>query len=78
MHLSPTSKLGYLSFNVALTSEVISPRCLLVAVVLYVLPHRTAITVYRHSVQTQGQPVVEISLDVDRHTGIKNQTFYWD
>ena len=40
-----------------------------------VLPHRNAMpqthdTSPRHSIQTQGRPVVVLSIDVERHSGI--------
>ena len=47
-----------------------------------VLPHRNAIATDtghdippRHSVQTQGRPVIVLSIDVKRHTGIHNTHF---
>ena len=43
------------------------------------LPHRNAMLPTqdmtfqpRHSIQTQGRPVVVLSIDVERHTGIHN------
>ena len=47
-----------------------------------VLPHRKAMpqtqdtdTPSRHSIQTKGRPVVVLSIDVERHTGIHNYPF---
>ena len=73
MHLSPTSKLGYLSFNITCTGHVTPSRHTVQTwgrpvVVL-------SIDVERHTVQTWGRPVVVLSIDVEHHTGIHNYLF---
>ena len=67
-----------------LTSEVISRLCLLVAVVYFDYcaatqeAHATDTghdTSRRHSIQTQGLPVIVLSFDVECHTKIHNYPF---
>ena len=70
-----------LGFNVALKSEVISagssgtltnvlPLC------LECCATDTGHTIPpRHSIQTQGQPVIVLLIDMERHTGIHNYLF---
>ena len=75
----PTLIVCLLVFNITLTSEVLSRRCLLVAVILWPMCFHTGMPCHRHriwhpthhSIQTRGRrPVVVLSIDVERHTGI--------
>ena len=72
-----------LGFNVALISEVTPRQCLLIVGYL----DRCAATQEchvvdtgqdtppHHSIQTRGQPIVMLSIDVECHTGIHNYAF---